>query len=101
MNEDFIEIRETRFCEISGKRCYNEREAGNILNSLKHHRNSDHLGRNKDLPRRKYYCTDCGCYHLTKQPLYDKDSLHYAWEDRFYSEYEERTSSNKKARKYA
>lgn len=87
---------EITYCEVSGKRCYNEREAGRILNSMKHHRKSDHLGRNKELPRRKYYCKDCGCFHLTKKPLYDKESRTYGWEKQFYTEYEKREKMSKK-----
>ena len=48
------------------------------------------LGRNKDLPRRKYFCSDCGSYHLTHLAKYDKDSYGAAWEAKFYFEYEMR-----------
>lgn len=77
-------------CPVSGKRCYSEREAGSIVNSCHRHRSSDHLGRNKDLPRRKYFCSDCGSYHLTHLAKYDKDSYGAAWKAKFYFEYEMR-----------
>ena len=52
-------------CRGSGKVCYSGREAGETINFGKRHHRSDHLGRAKDYPRRKYYCKDCGYYHLT------------------------------------
>ncbi len=55
---------ETVLCTECGKICYTKREAGSIINSLKRHRNSTRLGRNKEFPRRKYFCTYCGYYHL-------------------------------------
>lgn len=94
---DFTEtVEEIILCEATGKRCYNQREAGRILNLCKRHRSNDHLGRNKELPRRKYYCSDCGCYHLTKQPLYDRDSINHAWEIQFYREYERKENRKSK-----
>lgn len=75
-------------CPVSGKRCYSEREAGRIVNSCHRHRSNDHLDRNKDLPRRKYFCPDCGTWHLTHLAIYDKDSYGADWETRFYMEYE-------------
>ena len=47
-------------CEISGKRCYTEKEAGQVLNK-KHHKS----GGAKTIPKRKYFCHECGCWHLT------------------------------------
>lgn len=75
-------------CESSGKRCYNGREAGRIINACKRHRNNDHLGRNKDLPRRKYFCKECGSWHLTKMPRFDRESRECFWEVRYYREME-------------
>ena len=49
-------------CESEGKICYTEREAGNAINSAKHHGN-----RAKKIPHRKYFCKECGCFHLTSQ----------------------------------
>ena len=57
-----------------GKICYTKREAGSIINSLKRHRNSTRLGRNKEFPRRKYFCTYCGYYHLTHIAVFNKNS---------------------------
>lgn len=57
-------------CPVCGKRCYSERDAGRILNSLKRHHSNDHLGHNKEVPRRKYFCHDCGCFHLTHMTKY-------------------------------
>ena len=47
-------------------------------------------GHSKSIPRRKYYCKDCGYFHLTHMALYNIDSRNYAWEDVFYREYERR-----------
>ena len=49
-------------CESEGKICYTEREAGNTLNGARHHGN-----RAKKIPKRKYFCKECGCFHLTSQ----------------------------------
>lgn len=87
---------EVRICESTGKRCYNGREAGHIINQLKKHHLGAGVGKNRDFPRRKYYCKKCGCYHLTKIPKFTKDSLNCAWEDRFYQEYDQRNLKNKK-----
>jgi hypothetical protein len=88
-------------CIFTGKICYTEREAGLVINGCKRHvyvgngrfAKSAH-GNSKAIPRRKYYCKDCGFYHLTHLALYDFDSQNYAWEDAFYREFE----NKKKAR---
>lgn len=82
-------------CGAAGKICYTEREAGLVINGCKkyvymggrHWAKSSH-GNSKSIPRRKYYCKDCGFYHVTYLALYDKGSQNYAWEDIFYREYE-------------
>ena len=48
-------------CEITGKRCYTEKEADEALNK-NHHRKSC---RAKTIPKRKYLCRECGFWHLT------------------------------------
>lgn len=53
-----------RYC-ISGKQCYTKREAGEQLSNLRKHRTSSHIGRGSDKPKRSYYCTECGYYHVT------------------------------------
>lgn len=52
-------------CDGCGKICYSSREAGEIINSSKRHHRNDHLGRSKKYPRRKYFCCECGYYHVT------------------------------------
>ena len=54
-------------CESTGKICYTEREAGEILNMPKRHSHSN------EIPKRKYFCEKCGCYHLTHQTFYKSD----------------------------
>ena len=56
-------------CESTGKICYTEREAGIALNEAKKHHYSDD-NTSKEIPKRKYYCEKCGCYHLTHQTFY-------------------------------
>lgn len=64
------------YCFVCGKVCYSQREAGNIINSLKRHQSNDHRGRAKELPRRMYFCSDCGCYHLTHLKKLKKTRKH-------------------------
>ncbi len=81
-------------CIFTGKICYTEREAGLVINGCKKH---VHMGNNhwaksahgnsKAIPRRKYYCKDCGFYHVTHLALYDFGSQNYAWEEDFYKNY--------------
>ncbi|MCF0241390.1 MAG: hypothetical protein HUK25_02060 [Treponema sp.] len=93
----YIDDRNIMYCMETEKRCYSEREAGSILNSCRRHRTSDHCGRNKDLPRRKYWCNSCGHYHLTHTPYYTKDSRNAGWERRFYDECERKQGKKKGA----
>ena len=84
-------------CSSAGKICYPEREAGIVINGCKKHiymggrhwTKSSH-GHSKSIPRRKYYCKDCGYFQLTHMALFNIDSRNYAWEDIFYREYERR-----------
>lgn len=69
-DDSFISASDLKYCPACGKRCYSERQAGYILNSLKRHHSNDHLGRNKEVPRRKYFCRDCGNFHLTHMSKY-------------------------------
>lgn len=62
MKDDFE--KELR-CESTGKICYTKREAGNAINGAK-----SHCNRSKKIPKRKYYCEECGCYHLTHYSHY-------------------------------
>lgn len=60
--EDFVR------CSSSGKRCYSEREANIALSSAKKHyhgRNHSRKTSNGKIPRRKYLCNYCNCWHLT------------------------------------
>ena len=53
------------------KRCYTEREAGEILNKI-HNKHGGIYGcaRKKDVPKRKYYCETCNAWHLTHLGYY-------------------------------
>lgn len=61
---------ERQYC--NGKICYSEREANVVLKLCRH--TTGHAPRrksaNKVIPKRKYYCKDCGMYHLTSRPYY-------------------------------
>lgn len=91
-------------CIFTGKICYTEREAGLVINGVKKHHHvgngkwikSNH-GNSKNIPRRKYYCKDCGFYHVTHLALYDYDSQNYAWEDAFYREFEKKNKARMEA----
>lgn len=47
-------------CESTGKVCYSKREAG-IARARCRHSKRDRV------PRRIYFCKECGWYHLTSQ----------------------------------
>ena len=92
-------------CIFTGKICYTEREAGIVINGCKRHvylgqgrngKSSHGTGSTKAIPRRKYFCKDCGFYHVTHKALYDVDSRTGAWEEVFYREY-----ANRKTRAHA
>lgn len=84
-------------CEGTGKVCYTEREAGLVINGCKKHVHAgnhhwikgDHSN-SKNIPRRKYYCKECGFFHVTHLALYDIDSQHGLWEEAFYKDYKKR-----------
>jgi hypothetical protein len=50
------------YCEVTNKICYSQREASNIIASVKRWRSCK---KPKQIPKRSYYCKYCGCYHLT------------------------------------
>lgn len=46
----------------SGKQCLSAKEAGDVVNGLKHHFYGHSAQR---IPKRKYWCVLCGSWHLT------------------------------------
>ena len=54
-------------CKDSGKVCLTVREAGVILNSFRRHHSKTRTGKR---PCRKYWCPNCGFYHLTHLAYY-------------------------------
>lgn len=60
-------------CPVEGKSCLSEREAGEIINACRHHRNMS-----KKIPRRSYRCKHCGTYHVTsiKAKYVSKDAYY-------------------------
>lgn len=48
-------------CPVEGKICYSAREAGELINSLKHLKRKP-----KNIPKRSYRCKHCGTFHVTK-----------------------------------
>ena len=46
--------------------------------------------------KRKYYCKECGYYHVTHLALYDFDSHDGLWENAFYKEMDKLRKKNKK-----
>ncbi|GEM_PF-1759328 len=63
-------------CFWEGKICYTAREAGFILNAVRHRCNFNgrRICRGKNMPRRKYYCERCQFYHLTHYPFRYRDT---------------------------
>lgn len=66
-------------CSRTGKVCYTERDAGEMLNRTRDKRyiKRKHLN-SKNAPRRKYRCEFCGWWHLTHQPFY-KNNRQKLW----------------------
>lgn len=69
------ESQNVRYC--GGKVCYTEREAGNVINSAKKGRRGYRHGGpvnvrsgRKEIPKRKYFCRDCGMWHVTHFSYY-------------------------------
>lgn len=44
-------------CDVTGKICYSQKDAGSIINGARHNR--------KNKPKRMYLCKHCNSYHLT------------------------------------
>ena len=73
MQSSGVEIR----CQDSGKVCLTVREAGMILNSFRHHRSG--RTRTGNRPRRKYWCSSCGYYHLTHLAFFGEKKKQKKW----------------------
>lgn len=74
-------------CLVSGKVCLSARIAGEIINNAKKHYNHRSFSNSPNIPRRKYFCKECGCYHVThylKQKNIKNEKL---LERKFYDEY--------------
>ena len=83
-----------RRCQDTGKICYTEREAGIVINGCKKHIYAGNrhwakaqYGNSKDIPRRKYFCKDCGYFHVSHFSMYNTPNN--SREEAFYLEYEE------------
>lgn len=55
---------EYRLCPC-GKRCLSRREANQAINDAKMR---NHIQHRKHIPKRAYYCDQCGTWHTTSQP---------------------------------
>ena len=53
---------EIEYCSETGKKCYSQKVANDIIRKVKKARNSH---RPKSIPKRSYKCQFCGYYHLT------------------------------------
>lgn len=51
------------YCEETGKRCYSQKEAGNIIRLCHTTRRKRNYG--KKVPARSYFCQFCKTYHVT------------------------------------
>lgn len=59
-------------CNRSKKLCLTIREAGEILNSFKHHQHNRRIKKDQR-PCRRYWCSSCGFYHLTHLAVYSME----------------------------
>ena len=50
-------------CDFEGKRCYSLKDANTLINMARR-RHWDNEA--KRIPKRAYFCSKCGYYHLTK-----------------------------------
>ncbi len=57
-------------CYAAGKVCYTAREAGTVINDARKHHYGNDDKRGKTIPKRKYYCPDCGYYHVTHHSFF-------------------------------
>lgn len=57
-----MKTKEYEYCQTTGKICYSSKKASEVLNWSKRRHKSSHA---KVIPKRKYYCKDCGMFHLT------------------------------------
>ena len=69
-------------CFQEHKICYTEREAGSIVNACKRHNYSNWGVGQKNKPMRKYYCKDCGFYHVSHLKSYVFEAKQFKHRDR-------------------
>ena len=50
------------FCHYEDKKCYTKADAEGVIPMCNR---KNHRQRQKNVPRRMYYCEQCGYYHLT------------------------------------
>lgn len=61
------------FCSSTGKRCYTKKEAQGVINWF--HKQKWHV--RKKIPKRCYFCRECGYWHLTSQgDKFNKKSIY-------------------------
>ncbi len=53
---------EVLFCHYEDKKCYTKADAQSVIEACSY---KNHKQRQKNVPRRCYYCEQCGYYHLT------------------------------------
>lgn len=77
-------MREENFerCSSTGKRCYSEKEANIALSCLKKNyvskmymKKRTRKSPNGKIPKRKYFCKDCGWWHLTSNVTSKENSF--------------------------
>ena len=68
MKKDSGELK--KICE-NGKVCFSEREALKTIKiAMKHHKHHGH----DQIPKRAYYCSRCGCFHVSHFTSYQSQS---------------------------
>ena len=67
----------TRYiCEQSGKVCYSQKDAGDLIRHFKNTRRRKRSDTGKHIPQRSYKCEFCGAYHLTHYKQYTSKNKH-------------------------
>lgn len=57
------DTQEKEYCFRTGKTCYSQREANNVIGFYRSGHKWNH--RSKTIPKRSYYCEYCKSYHIT------------------------------------
>lgn len=74
-------------CFQENKICYTEREAGKIVNGCKRHNYNSWGVQRKYKPMRKYFCRDCGFFHVSHLKSYASEAKQIKHRERYFYSY--------------